>query len=327
MLFPVGGYCALEVNRIQDEVRKYTLLLTPSHPVFLEGYAKIPTLKAAVLAGVPVPETWYPHEHQGGIEAVAQEINKWPVLVKPSVGSGARGIVWCYSSKELVDQFRQVEQKYGESFVQDFVPPGKQQYKVDMLVDEQQRLLAGIVYGKTRMYPPAGGSSVLNFSADRPDILALAHRMLVQLKWIGFCDFDFIDDPRDNTPKLMEINPRFPESFRIGTSVGIDFPMMMYRLANGEAVIPVLEYPFNHFLRFLEGDLLWFLRVDNKQRFGTWPSWFKFFGTDITYQLSSWKDPGPSIGYLLENIVMMFSSDFLSERYRGKSGPKGSTTA
>ncbi len=72
---------------------------------------------------------------------------------------------------------------------------------------------------------PTAGSSVLNFSADRPDILDHAHNMLVHMKWVGFCDFDFVDDPRDDVPKLMEINPRFPESFRMGLSVGIDFPM------------------------------------------------------------------------------------------------------
>ncbi|NUO81989.1 hypothetical protein HUU05_18095 [candidate division KSB1 bacterium] len=109
--------------------------------------------------------------------------------------------------------YPQISAEQGVCYVQDFVPPGGMQYKVDMLVDDGQRALAGVVYGKTRMYPPDGGSSVLNFSADRPDILDLSRRMLVELKWTGFCDFDFVDDPRDNVAKLMEINPRFPESF------------------------------------------------------------------------------------------------------------------
>jgi biotin carboxylase len=320
MLFPVGGG-ALPVSEIQDDVRKSTLLLTPPHHIFLEGYEKISTLKAAQSAGVPIPTTWYPHDDDSCIEAVASEIRRWPVLVKPSVGSGARGIVWCYTREQLIQRFKEVEQEHGESLVQDFVPPGRFQYKVDMLVDGHQKLIGEVVYGKTRWYPPMGGSSVLTFSADRPDILALAHRTLVQLNWTGFCDFDFVDDPRDGIPKLIEINPRLPESFRMGTAVGIDFPMMMYRIASGEIVDPVLEYPFNQFLRFLPADLLWFLRVDSSQRFRTWPSWFKFGGKDMTYQLSSWSDPGPGIGYALENIVMMFGRGFWKDRLRANSGP------
>ncbi len=53
------------------------------------------------------------------------------------------------------------------------------------------------------------------------------------------------------------------------------------------------------------------LRVDNKRRFNTWPSWFRFFDARTTYQVCSLRDPGPIIGYLLENIVMALGFEFL----------------
>jgi len=316
MLFPAGHYGAPAVSEIQDDLRRHTLLLTPPHQTFLAAYAKISTMKAAVAAGVPIPDSWFPREHPGGIDEVAARIQRWPVLVKPDIGVGARGIVWCHSPDELKRRFAEIEATHGESYVQDFVPPGGMQYKVDMLVDSNQRRLAGIVYGKTRMYPPDGGSSVLNYSADRPDILDYAHRMLIHFRWTGFCDFDFVVDPRDRIPKLMEINPRFPESFRMGTSVGLDFPMMMYRLAHGEEVEPVLDYPKNRFLRFLPGDLMWFLRVDWRQRLNTWPSWFRFFDPHMAYQVTSLRDPGPIMGYLLENLAAMLDTSLRRERLR-----------
>jgi D-aspartate ligase len=316
MLFPVGNSGTVAVSEIQDEVRRHTLLLLPEHPIFMTGYAKTTTLKAATAAGVPIPDTWYPHDHPGGVEGVLSEIRSWPVLVKPSIGTGARGIVRCREPDELRRHFPQVEAKYGESYVQDFVPPGKMQYKVDMLVDAKQRLLAGVVYGKSRMYPPDGGSSVLNFSADRPDILDYAWRMLAHLNWVGFCDFDFVDDPRDDVAKLMEINPRPPESFRMGPWVGIDFPMMMYRLAHGEQVKPVLDYPKHRFLRFLFGDLLWFVCVDHHRRFHTWPNWFRFYDRETAHMVGSVRDPGPIIGYLLENVAMVTNGSFWTRRLR-----------
>lgn len=322
VLFPLGHYGALAVCAIQDEVRKHTRLLLPDLATFRRGYEKIPTLKTALQAGVPIPETWFPGDEPGGLEAVLPRIQRWPVLVKPSVGAGARGIVWCYDPDDVRRHFPEIAQAYGPSFLQDFVPPGGMQYKVDMLVDDAQRVMGQIVYGKTRMYPPAGGSSVLNFSAARPDILELARRMLVELRWVGFCDFDFVVDPRDDTPKLMEINPRLPESFNMGPSVGIDFPRMIYRLSRGEPVTPVLEYPANRFLRFLPGDVLWFLRVTNRERFSTWPSWFHFFGKDMAYQLCRASDPGPIIGYLLENLLILFNRKGRAERLRLDSGPK-----
>ncbi|HUN81728.1 MAG TPA: ATP-grasp domain-containing protein [Phycisphaerae bacterium] len=321
VLFPIGHYGALAVSEIQEEIRRHTRLVMPDAATFRLGYEKITTMKAALAAGVPIPESWFPADLAGGIEEVIQQIRRWPVLVKPTVGVGARGITWCHNADDVRRLYPLIAEAHGESYIQDFVPPGGMQYKVDMLVDDRQQRLAAIVYGKTRMYPPEGGSSVLNFSADRPDILDLAYKMLVQLKWVGFCDFDFVDDPRDGVVKIMEINPRLPESFGIAAKSGIDFPLMIYKMARGERIEPVTDYPKNKFLRFLPGDLLWFLRVSNKERFGTWPGWFRFFDRDTAYQLVRARDPGPIMGYLLENISALFNKKLLRERLRLTSSP------
>jgi len=320
MLFPNGHYGALAVSEIQDEIRRYTRLLLPDHKTFLVAYAKISTLKTALAAGVPIPDSWFPGDCPGGLAHVLDRIARWPVLIKPSVGVGARGITWCYSPADVRREFPRIVAEHGESYLQDFVPPGGMQYKVDMLVDENRRVLAGIVYGKTRMYPPDGGSSVLNFSAHRPDILEHARRMLCRLGWVGFCDFDFVEDPRDGQVRLMEINPRLPESFRMGTSVGIDFPKMMYDLAHGRPVEPVLDYPKNRFLRFFPGDLLWFWRVDRARRFDTWPSWFRFFDAHTVDQICRLSDPGPILGYARENLVTLWHPESRRERLRMHSG-------
>lgn len=322
VLFPVGHYGAPAICEIQDEIRGHTRLVMPDAVTFKAGYEKIPTMRIALAAGVPIPDSWFPADDPNGLEGVLPKISRWPVLIKPSVGVGARGIVWCHSADEVRASFERISAQFGESYLQDFVPSGGMQYKVDMLVDAAQRRLAGIVYGKTRMYPPEGGSSILNYSADRPDILDYAHAMLRHLRWVGICDFDFVEDPRDGQVKLMEINPRFPESFHMGTSVGIDFPMMIYRLARGEPVEPVLDYPKNRFLRFLPGDLMWFLRVDMRRRLSTWPSWFSFFDDRTAYQLCRLRDWGPIIGYLLENLSGLMDPRVLRERLRMDSGPK-----
>lgn len=326
LLFPIGHYGAARVSEIQDEIRRHTRLILPPHDIFLKGYEKIPTLKAATAAGVAIPETWYPADHADGVEAVLPQVKSWPILIKPSVGVGARGIIWCHSAEDVRRQFDAIQQQHGECFLQDFVPPGGMQYKADLLVDDKQARLAAIVYGKTRMYPPDGGSSVLNFSADRPDILDAADRVLKHLGWVGFCDFDFVVDPRDNAAKLMEINPRFPESMHMGTSVGIDFPKMIFEMAMGLPVAPVLDYPKDRFLRFMIGDLLWFLRVDNRRRFSTWPSWFKFFDRKTAYQIERMSDLGPIMGYLLENLYVLITDRRLrQERLRLKSGKSPSS--
>ena len=44
------------------------------------------------------------------------------------------------------------------------------------------------------------------------------------------------------------------------------------------------------------------LRVDSERRFSTEPSWFRFLDRRTSYQLLSLRDPGPLLGYVLENL-------------------------
>ena len=304
------------VNEIQDEIKKYTKYLGPDHNTYIRGHAKIPTMKAAMEAGIPIPKTWFPQEERNGIDDVIKVIDEWPVLVKPSVSYAAKGIMWCYNAEELKANFQEIKNEYKDCFVQEFIPPGKFQYKCDWLIDENQNKIAGFVFGKARWYPPDGGSSTMNFVADRPDILEYTYKLLKHMNWIGFCDMDWIDDPRDDKAKLMEINARFPDTVEMGISAGIEFPILMYRIAQGEKIEPVLDYEKDRYLRFLPADFLWFLSVDNKRRFNTWPNWFKFFDKNTRYQLLSIRDPGVIIGYLLENLIMARSKQFWRDRLR-----------
>lgn len=84
--------------------------------------------------------------------------------------------------------------------------------------------------------------STLNSTVDRPDILAAGMRLLQGIGWHGMGDCDFIVDPRDGVPKLMEVNPRFTRSIKILVAAGLEFPYLLYRLALGLPVEPQFEY-------------------------------------------------------------------------------------
>ena len=210
--------------------------------------------------------------------------------------------------------FPAIESRYGRSFVQDFVPAGGAQFKADALMGADRRLLATVVYEKLRYYPPTGGSSVLSRTVVRSDIAEHVHAMMEALDWYGFCDFDFILDPRDGVAKLMEINPRFPESFGATFAAGLDIVEMLWAMAHGEEPEPQLEYESDRFLRFLAGDVMWFLT--SKDRWTQLRSWCTFVSPRMRYQVVSLRDPGPTLGYLLENLKIVLSTERRRERLR-----------
>jgi predicted ATP-grasp superfamily ATP-dependent carboligase len=191
------------------------------------------------------------------------------------------------------------------------------QYKTELLLDYESRVLGSFAYAKIRYYPPSGGSSTLNKSLYYPEMVDHAVRLARSIGWYGMCDFDFIYDVRDRQIKLMEINPRWTDTIRIASLGGVDFPKMVYQVVSGQPVDPVTTYRAGLYMRFLPGEVLWFLAARDK-RFRTQPSWFRFFAPDTKYLISMLDDPGPLMGYVLECIAALLSPEMRAYRLRTK---------
>lgn len=303
MIVPLGDMPSELVARHRDEFMRHTKLVLVPYETFRIGRDKVDTAKAAERCGVPIPRTYYPE--QQSLDEIASLV-EYPVLIKPAIASGARGIRYCYNKADLLREHRDVSSVFGRVYVQELIPHQGMQYKVDMMLDWDGTLLAGVVYAKLRYYPPTGGSSVLNQSVYHPQILGYATRVAQSIGWFGMCDFDFIHDVRDDTPKLMEINPRYPESFRMCEAAGVDLPRILYQMACRQKIEPVTRYKTGRYLRFLPGDIMWLLTT-KESRLRTRPNFFNFFDSATRYQILSARDTGPIIGYVLENVAVLLN--------------------
>ena len=294
----------------KDALEQYTHLPIVAYETFMKARDKSQTLKIAMQNNIPCPETFFPDEEKIG--DIARRA-PYPLLVKPNLSSGARGITLVTKKEELDRTYRIIKTEYGECHIQEYIPKGGLQYKADLFLDASQELKAGIVYSKLRYFPIHGGSSIINRTVLRPEIIENAHKLLKAMKWRGFADFDFITDPRDGMAKLMEINPRIPACFRITVAAGIDFPYMIAKLALGEDIPKVDGYQTDVYLRYFPLDVLWFLK--SPERFRAKPSFFRFFGKNLHDQIISLRDPGPILGFCLENLISLFDRNDRKVRY------------
>ena len=220
-----------------------------------------------------------------------------------------RGISYPRDAEELKSLYEKTRAEYKACIVQEFIPHAGMQYKAEIILDADREILVGGVYDKPRFYPPSGGSSTLNSTVDQPDILELGLRFLQGIGWYGMGDCDFIVDPRDNVPKLMEVNPRFTRSIKILVEAGLEYPYLLYRLALGLPCQPQFEYVKGLYLRYFLSDCVWFLRSPN--RFKARPSFFWFFGRNLRDEIFSWADPAPTIAF-----VIVFFSRLLNQKSR-----------
>ena len=282
----------------------------PSRKAFETARDKSQMMKAAMAAGVPCPETYFPEEES--IESI-RERAKYPLLIKPNISAGARGITMVARKEDLKSAYDVIVAKWGPAHLQELIPDGGGQFKSDIAVGRQGETLALFVCKKIRYYPVGGGSSTLITSLRHAQIERDVPKLTQALGWFGFADFDFIVDPRDGLAKLMECNPRFPESLVINVFSGADFPWLVYQLAQSSKATPITDYVEGRIARFLVGDIMWFL--NSKDRWRAQPNFFRFLGRDLKYYVEQANDPGPSLCSLIEALRTLLSIRQIKYRF------------
>jgi predicted ATP-grasp superfamily ATP-dependent carboligase len=271
--------------------------LLPSPAALERAGDKWETLQCARALGIPLPESYCP----GSEEDVRCLAAAWdgPMVVKPRMSSGSRGLRFVEESVQLFDAYRQVAAQYPRPVVQRRVPAAGQGLGVFALLDPDRRPLAIFGHRRLREYPITGGPSTLRESYRDEALIEQSIRLLRAMEMVGVAMVEYKVDPCSGRPLLMEINPRFWGSLQLAVLAGVDFPVLYHKASLGMDVEPVLTYPEGVLCRWLwPGDLLHFLH--NPRRFHLKPSFFQVrgMGDDIL----SARDPLPAIGMLLEGL-------------------------
>lgn len=197
--------------------------------------------------------------------------------------------------KEIVNA---TQSKYGASLIQEYIPQTDLQYKAELFIDKNGDVKSACVFSKVRWYPIGGGSSTLNETVERPDIVESCTKLLKNIGWRGYADIDLIQDPRDGVAKIMEINPRITGSVKICYASGINFSEQILQDYLDVPVTPYMDYEKGKYLRYLHTDILWFLK--SKDRFHCKPSWFDF--RNSVDQIWNAKDPIPWFAYTITSV-------------------------
>jgi predicted ATP-grasp superfamily ATP-dependent carboligase len=83
-----------------------------------------------------------------------------------------------------------------------------------------------------------------------------AEQLIAAAGVTGFSAVEFRRDA-EGRPRLMEINPRLIASMELAVRAGVDFPVLLYRWARGDALKGISDYRIGVRMRWLSGDLAW----------------------------------------------------------------------
>jgi predicted ATP-grasp superfamily ATP-dependent carboligase len=247
--------------------------------------------------GVKVPLT-YSINKMSDLDKISKEID-YPAVIKPIIGSGAKGIRYVNSGKELITSYQNVVNKFNYTplnypLVQEYIPGTG--YGVSMLFNEGD-LRAIFTHKRIREYPASGGPSTARISVRHHKMEKMAISLLKELNWHGVAMVEFKLNENTNEPVLMEINPRFWGSLNQAISAGVDFPLLLHTMAIEGDIKPVLNYKLGLKSRWLLGDIRSFIdyMINRNCQLSKYKDFFNFLDRDTCYDDISLTDPLPTI--------------------------------
>lgn len=159
-------------------------------------------------AGIPVPETRLASEGRGPLS--------FPLVVKPRVGRGSRGLAIVGSDTELADVLARSDRPLDEVLLQRFI--GGPEYTVSVVAwrdGEVQSVVPKEIISKK-------GVTHIAVTRHNERIDALCRLVQEKLRADGPFNIQLRLNPADGAPLPFEINPRFSTTVTLTIAAGVD---------------------------------------------------------------------------------------------------------
>jgi predicted ATP-grasp superfamily ATP-dependent carboligase len=227
----------------RDELEPFTRLFLPPFETMWQVHDKPSLHRLCQELRIPTPPTVVPRSPARLEQDVASL--RFPVVVKLPAANNCVGRSFCENIPELIARYCDL---YEQETRRGSAPPFVQQ-KIDgdsvytLMYCHEGRKLGEVIYRPLRTYPERGGTSAHRESIEHPRIAELTERLAAATGWSGFLGLDFIVDRCDETPYLIDANPRANPGVQLGYLAGVDWTGMLIELVQGREPAQVTARP------------------------------------------------------------------------------------
>lgn len=298
VVVPFGDASTDYITINEDKYGPLAGLACAPRTSFAQAYNKQRTFEKCLEAGVPCPLT---RQDGQDVEDFLKEA-RFPIIIKPRRGTGSIGFRKIETANILRSLIAEGRVNPDDYVIQECVVNFKIRYYANVFIDKQgvvKSVVSGIT---TRWFPVDAGAGSMCVTAKLPEIIDNSIRLLTAMNWRGFAQVDYMLDPYDNIPKIIEINGRIPAGVKTNRMAGVSLGRQLVEYALGEEVTDYkMEFKENVVTRCMQTDFLWFLK--SPDRFRCKPSWFRFWRSYDT--IFSIKDPLPFFTYSIQHMSTM----------------------
>jgi len=310
ILFPVGADTYVTVSAFRDCLLDEIVFVIADDDLIQQVHDKYRCLKFAESIGVCIPKTVLLRDINDG-----RSIENFgcPLVVKPRKGAGNFGVQIIDNVDQLMRLKRNINAELSDatlskkknSLIYDDSDPIVQEFIEGPVFDacaiaDHGEIKAILTQERMKTLPPSGGYGVMNRTVYIPEIEKMAENLLKRMRWHGLAQVEFKYDPKTETYRLMEINPKFWGTLAISLAAGVDFPYMAYRMAIGEKVNTIKSFKENCVYRWvLPNELLHVLQSNDRR--AAFKEYIKDFFKPAYYNIDV-RDPLPMLSLALKFI-------------------------
>ena len=299
LIIPNEDFTVELLSKHKSQFDKITKIPLKDYGVVSKALDKAQTMKVAIQNDIPCPKTHF-IEDEAEISQVADTI-EYPAIIKPRKSAGGVGIEKVFSKDEFVKQYRRIHKVFPFPIVQDFIPGPDTKFNFSAILDKNGETKASFAMEALRLYPYNGGVGTYARSVRNDAVAKYGLKFLKASEWYGIAQVEFKLDPRDNLPKLFEVNPRFWGMTEMAVCSGMDLPYILYRMIVDGDEVEYSEYKTEQYLRWLlPGDILHFLTNPNRRY--NLKNFLRFFDKNLHYAILSSDDPLPTLAVLLSSF-------------------------
>ena len=238
ILMPNSDDAVYVLSKFKDILSPHFHVPTPDWDVIQYVYIKEKTYQLAAKHGIPVPHTYYP-ENEDELLALPLE---YPLVIKPSIRDNFYNNVKIKAYRinnrdELIETYRYVCTIIdpSEVLVQEFLPGGPKHLYSLCPFFKDGKIITSITARRARQHPmDFGHATTYAELVDIPHMKVLAEKFLSLIGYYGFAEVEFMQDPRDGSFKLIEVNPRVWGWHTLAIAAGADMPYLLYQDLIGE---------------------------------------------------------------------------------------------
>lgn len=223
ILIPTSDETAVFVDEYAEELSRSFVFPQNPPELMRQLISKKGMYDLVARHDVPTPFTLFP-ETLEDVEASLDKV-QFPLMLKGIYGNrlqarNKRKMVVVHSQDELIREYKEMEEPgFPNLMLQEYIPGGDDQIFIfNGYFNREADCLAGFTGYKLRQYPVHVGCASLGECRRNDTVAKITVQFMKAIKYRGILDIGYRFDPRDGQYKVLDINPRVGQAFRLFTS-------------------------------------------------------------------------------------------------------------